>query len=257
MLSANVGFLSQLPASPLSQHGHAKHRPNIRKHRNKKRVHYTASAARRHKYEFDWELEREYWYSRPELRSMSTVRLDEAKILREAKGIEDESRDDADELTNSSRDVFIGYKLTHALDDTDDNHEISIRGIEHFVYPVLQKEMIRRKKELRGAVLGYSRDPKTRKMDPKGIRLAKESAEHSQWARDVAKERGIKYCEMKRGGGRGGGLLQATKMTKARRKFSLCEQMKNETRRGSLMGALEKDDLLSIDAIERGLRETI
>jgi hypothetical protein len=30
--------------------------------------------------------------------------------------------------------------------------------------------------------------------------LAEESAKLSQWARDVASERGVKYCEMKRGG---------------------------------------------------------
>ena len=114
-------------------------------------------------------------------------------------------------MTQSSRIVFIGDKITNALDDCDDNHEISIRGIEHFVFPVLQKEMVRRKKLLKKVVLGYSRDPIQRKKDPNGIKLADESAEHSKWARDVATERGIKYCQMKRGDGRGGGLLAASK----------------------------------------------
>ena len=92
--------------------------------------------------------------------------------------------------------------FTNALDDCDDNHEISIRGIEHFVFPVLQKEMVNKKKLLKKVVLGYSCDPIQRKKDPNGIKLADESAEHSKWARDVATERGIKYCQMKRGGGR-------------------------------------------------------
>lgn len=51
-----------------------------------------------------------------------------------------------------------------------------------------------------------------RKKDPQGIQLANECAKYSSWARNVAKERGIKYCQMKRGGGddlthTAGGLL--------------------------------------------------
>ena len=97
--------------------------------------------------------------------------------------------------------------MTHALDDVDDSHEISIRGIEHFVWPVLQKEMMVRKRELKNMVLVYSHDPTARKKDPKGIELAAECAKYSSWARNVSTEQGIKYCQMKRGGGRGGGLL--------------------------------------------------
>ena len=45
--------------------------------------------------------------------------------------------------------------FTNALDDCDDNHEISIRGIEHFVFPVLQKEMVNKKKLLKRVVLDH------------------------------------------------------------------------------------------------------
>ncbi len=84
--------------------------------------------------------------------------------------------------------------------------------------------MIRRKKELKHAVLGYSRDKLERKKDPLGDKLAERAQELSQWARDVATERGVKYCEMKRGGGRGGGLLKCSKLKdnmKARRGFDV------------------------------------
>lgn len=142
---------------------------------------------------------------------MKEERFDDADVLRKERGIRTSSRNDADDLTVSKRDLFIGDKITNVLDDIDDSHEISVRGIEHFVFPVLQKEMVRRKKEVKKAVLDYSRNPMVRKRDPQGIKLAADSAKHSQWARDVAKERGIKYCQMKRGGGRGGGLLMVAK----------------------------------------------
>lgn len=179
--------------------------------KTKKKVHFTDISNIKHEYEFDWDLEREYWFSKEELKGMNTVRFDDADILRKERGIRTASRNDADEFTESRRNLFIGDKITNALDDCDDNHEVSIRGIEHFVFPVLQKEMVRRKKELKMTVLGYSRDPVLRKKDPNGIKLAEESANHSKWARDVATERGIKYCQMKRGAGRGGGLLATSK----------------------------------------------
>jgi hypothetical protein len=68
-----------------------------------------------------------------------------------------------------------------------------------FVWPVLQKEMQVRKNAVRRVVIDWS-IPKNRKKDPRGLKLAEESAQLSKWARDVATERGIKYCEMKRGG---------------------------------------------------------
>merc|ERR1712008_125403 len=99
------------------------------------------------------------------------------------------------------------------------------------------------RKDLITTILGHSRDPQARKLDPQGIKLAKECAAHSQWARDVALERGIKYTEMKRGGGRGGGVFKAVKGSKSsqgKRRLSLCERMENEDKimsaRGSILG---------------------
>ena len=141
-------------------------------------------------YEFDWELEGEYWYTKEELKKMKDVRLNDAAILRKEREIRTATRDDADTLSGSRKSIFIGDSITHALDDRDENERVSVQGIEHFVWPVLQKEMVNRKKELKAAVVAFSRDPKLRKVDPQGEKLAEESAKLSQWARDVAKERG-------------------------------------------------------------------
>ena len=185
----------------------------------KKNVHFTDIKPIQHDYEFDWDLESEYWFSKAELKTFNEVRFDEADVLRKERGIRTKSRNDADDIEEEDdRNDFIGDALTHALDDDNDGHEISLRGIEHFVWPVLQKEMVTRKKVLKKLVIEW-RLPINRRKDPQGLKLAEDSAKLSEWARDVAKERGIKYCEMKRGGM----LLKnarAMRMNKSERRLS-------------------------------------
>lgn len=168
--------------------------------RKKKKVHFTDNKPVDHCYEFDWELECDYWFSKAELKAFNEVRFDEADVLRKERGIRTRSRNDADEIEEEEdRNVFIGDALTNALDDDNDGHEISLRGIEHFVWPVLQKEMVSRKKQLKKVVIEW-RLPANRRKDPKGLKLAEDAAKLSKWAREVAQERGIKYTEMRRGG---------------------------------------------------------
>ena len=227
-----MGFFSRSSArqsSPASTHSRSITKSFTAK--NLKKVHFTDISAVKNEYEFDWDLEPEYWYSTVELKAFNDLRFDEAADLRKERGIRTASRNDADALSESRRSLFIGDKVTNALDDCDDNGEISIRGIEHFVFPVLQKEMVNRKKGLKQAVVGYSRDPTQRKADPKGDKLADESAKHSQWARDVATERGIKYCTMKRGAGRGGGLLSASKAANGKCRRGLARQLTEKENR--------------------------
>ena len=179
------------------------------KNNKKKKVRFTPYGPTLHSYEFNWELEGDYWFSKAELKTFNEVRFDEADVLRKERGIRTKSRHDADGIEEEDdRNNFIGDALTHALDDDNDSHDISLRGIEHFVWPVLQKEMMMRKKKLKTVVLEW-RLPANRRKDPNGIKLAEDSAKLSEWARDVAQERGIKYCEMKRGGI----LLQNTRTT--------------------------------------------
>jgi len=80
--------------------------------------------------------------------------------------------------------------LSAALSDEDRDEGVSIRGIEHFVYPDLQQEMIRRKKEVQREVMDFVR---AKRPDPQGWRLAEHSRTYSQWARNVALEKGMKY----------------------------------------------------------------
>mmetsp|Transcript_6880 Transcript_6880/g.10027 ORF Transcript_6880/g.10027 Transcript_6880/m.10027 type:complete len:245 (+) Transcript_6880:195-929(+) len=168
--------------------------------KKKKKVHFTDTKPIDHCYEFDWELEGEYWFSKAELKAFNEVRFDEADVLRKERGIRTRSRNDADEIEEEEdRNIFIGDALTNALDDDNDGHEISLRGIEHFVWPVLQKEMVSRKKQLKKVVIEW-RLPVNRRKDPKGLKLAEDAAKLSEWAREVAQERGIKYTEMRRGG---------------------------------------------------------
>ena len=168
--------------------------------KSKRKVRFTDIKPLHHNYEFDWDLEGEYWFSKAELKAFNEVRFDEADVLRKERGIRTKSRDDADEIDNEEdRNDFIGDALTFALDDDNDGHEISLRGIEHFVWPVLQKEMVKRKKILKKVVVQW-RIPMNRRKDPQGLKLAEESEKLSEWARNVAQERGIKYTEMRRGG---------------------------------------------------------
>lgn len=188
-----------------------------------KKVRFTDIKPIHHNYEFDWELEGDYWFSKDELKKFNEVRFDEADVLRKERGIRTKSRNDADDIDGTFRNDFIGDALTHALDDDNDGHAISLRGIEHFVWPVLQKEMVSRKKVLKKVVVEW-RIPMNRRKDPQGLKLAEDAAKLSEWAVGVAQERGIKYTEMKRGGM----LLKSSKNMKL-----------NQTRR-RLSGAVRK-----------------
>jgi hypothetical protein len=127
----------------------------------------------------------------------------------------------------------VGDTITAALDDVD-NGEVSVRGIEHFVWPVLQKEMISRKKELKAFVVEYSKDTNRRANDPNGEKLAAAVVEMSKWARNVASERGIKYCQMKRGGA----LLKNTHAIFGRRKLDVGRM--TLTKRDSLIRGMKR-----------------
>jgi hypothetical protein len=76
------------------------------------------------------------------------------------------------------------------LNTPDDHDTTSIRGIEHFVYPELQQEMIRKKKEVQSQVMLLVT---SKKPDPQGWRLANHFRMYSQWARDVALDKGRAY----------------------------------------------------------------
>ncbi|KAL3781622.1 hypothetical protein HJC23_001999 [Cyclotella cryptica] len=218
--------------------------------KSSKQVHFAPPPllASRHAYPFDWSIESAVWYSRDELNALKEDRFNEADALRRERGISTSSRDDADKIADGrEKEIWVGDTMTHALDDRDEGL-ISVRGIEHFVWPVLQKEMVTRKKELKKFVVDYSKDKQRRMSDPNGDKLAEACAARSRWARDAASERGIKYCQMKRGAGRGGGLLKNTKMILERRKLETSRR--SLVRRESLVKAFRRMSSLGRDVEE-------
>lgn len=157
----------------------------------KKVVHFSTIEVQ--PFHFDWDLAPDVFYTRRELTAMGQSRFDDAATLRQQRLLDGNSKgasmDDGD-ISTKSKNKDVGSLLTTALEDSDIDDNVSIRGIEHFVYPNLQQEMIRRKKEVQREVLEFVR---SKRPDPQGWRLAQHSRTYSQWARNVALEKGMKY----------------------------------------------------------------
>lgn len=161
--------------------------------KGKKVVHFSTIEVQ--PFHFDWNLANDVFYTRKELTAMGQSRFDDAATLRQQRRqAENENAgqavDDVD-ISKRSKVKDIATLLSAALDEADRDENVSIRGIEHFVYPDLQQEMIRRKKEVKREVMGFVR---SKRPDPQGWRLAQHSRSFSQWARNVALEKGMKYC---------------------------------------------------------------
>ena len=137
---------------------------------------------------YDWSCTRDYFYSSAEIATMKSARFEDAALLRNEEKTS-ATHDDLD-ITRRQKIVCIDSLLSLALNDPDENPNASIRGIEHMVYPELQQEMIRKKKEVQDQVMSFVR---SKRPDPQGWRLANHSRIHSQWARDVALEKGQAY----------------------------------------------------------------
>jgi len=171
--------------------------------KGKKVVHFSTIEVQ--PFHFDWSLADDVFYTREELTAMGKTRFDDAATLRQhrrraeaekeskaeaKKKKEDQCVDDLN-LSKRTKVLTVATLLSQALNFADTNENASIRGIEHFVYPELQQEMIRRKKEVQREVLGFVR---SKQPDPQGWRLANYSRSFTQWARDLALEKGMKYC---------------------------------------------------------------
>jgi hypothetical protein len=159
----------------------------------KKCVHFSTIEVQQ--FHFDWSLADQVFYTRKELTAMGQNRFDDADFLRRQRQLDgwgdgQQAVDDGG-TSKKPKDVAIADLLSLALSDEDRGESVSIRGIEHFVYPDLQQEMIRRKKEVQREVMAFVR---AKRPDPQGWRLAEHSRTYSQWARNVALEKGMKYC---------------------------------------------------------------
>lgn len=150
-------------------------------------------------FRFDWTLADDVFYTRKELAEMGQSRFDDADILRKQRQLEsttqlttakEQAQDDVGTSIKSNEDLITDL-LSQALTDKDSDPNVSIRGIEHFVYPDLQQEMIRRKRQVQREVMEFVR---SKRPDPQGWRLADHSRQYSEWARNVAIHKGMNYC---------------------------------------------------------------
>jgi len=127
------------------------------------------------------------YYTRPELQVLNQSRFDEAAKLRQynSKAVSKGKRSASDDINMNSKSGTpedLATTLTKAYTDPDNRADVTIRGIEHFVYSLLQQEMVKRKRELQREVVQLSQ---SKSKDPQGLRVAQTSMNASQWARDV------------------------------------------------------------------------
>ncbi|KAL7553644.1 hypothetical protein ACHAWF_016951 [Thalassiosira exigua] len=138
-----------------------------------------------HTYGFDPNLVGDIFYKRCELEDMGRSRYEDAAMLLKHR------LNDLEHLSKKSTRNDVAMLLAKALSDDDrDDEEMSIKGIEHFVYPKLRREMIQHKNELRREVLNFAH---SKRPDTQGWRLAQHSRMLSRWAQEVAQEKGMRY----------------------------------------------------------------
>lgn len=187
--------ISGLHFSPGAILGHHHHHSSATPDRKAVAVRFSADEAEVYVVEFDWNHTDDVFYTPSEMREMSQSRFDDAAAIRR-KRLEGERRRGSVtlECLEHRAEVMdragVSALLTKALLDEDRDEGTSIQGIEHMVYPDLQRAMIQRKKELREEVLTFA---KSKRPDPQGWRLARHSRERSKWAQDVARKKGRMY----------------------------------------------------------------
>lgn len=151
----------------------------------KKTVHFATIEVQ--SYNWDYSCDEDVFLKKEEIMAMNKDRFKDAKKLRKERNIT--SSTDIDITKRASEIERLMMEAFDAKLDKDD--QVSICGIEHFVYPSLQQEMIRRKKHAKQEVFRFQKE---RRPDPHGLRLARLSEEYTQWARDVAAFKGRRYC---------------------------------------------------------------
>ncbi len=155
----------------------------------KKTVHFAAIEVQ--PYSWDYSCDEDVFLKKEEIMAMNKDRFKDAKKIRKERNISSSS-----DIDISKRASEIERLMLEAFDSKlDKDDQVSICGIEHFVYPAMQQEMIRRKKYAKQQVFDFQ---KGRRPDPHGLRLARLSEEYTQWARDVAAFKGRSYCVQQR-----------------------------------------------------------
>jgi len=197
---SNVGSSLKAPTSKNAKKGGFFSAFQYNDPTKKKTVHFATIEVQ--PYHWDYSCDPDVYYRKDQITAMNKQRFTDASKLRKQRNIKVPAKDDmennnskakaCDDVDIAKRASDIDALLNEAFDaERDIDEEVSIRGIEHFVYPELQQEMIRRKKHAKREVLNFK---KSKRPDPQGWRLARLSEANTQWARDVAIEKGMRYC---------------------------------------------------------------
>lgn len=140
-------------------------------------------------FQFDWDLADDVFYTREQLRAMNNLRFEDASKLR-AKMLKKESHSAAHDdsvLTRKSTAGSTNQLLSDIINDRDEwDANISLDGIEPFVFLELKDEMVKKKAIVKKEILDFV---KVNKSDPQGWRLASHSRFHTQWARSIAQDK--------------------------------------------------------------------
>ena len=119
---------------------------------------------------------------------MNNLRFEDASKLRakmrENRGV---AHDDCALTRRSGAGNSTTQLLTDIINDRDEwDANISLDGIEPFVFLELKDEMVKKKAIVKKEVLDFV---KANKSDPQGWRLASQSRFHTKWARNIAQEK--------------------------------------------------------------------
>ena len=120
---------------------------------------------------------------------MNNVRFDDASKSRKkmlGEKIQSITRDDSSLLRKSTA-GSTNQLLSQIINDRDEwDANISLDGIEPFVFLELRDEMVKKKANVKKEVIDFV---KANRSDPQGWRLASHSRFHTQWARNIAQEK--------------------------------------------------------------------
>lgn len=133
-------------------------------------------------YQWDRINNKHVYYTKDELSNMGNQRNKDASKLRKERLF---SGHHEKELTPTL--------LSFIFDPNEDIYKrASSRGIEHYVYPELRREIVRKQKIARAEVLNYVR---SNPFDPDGMKLREHSEQYTRWARELALKKAKWYAQ--------------------------------------------------------------
>lgn len=132
-------------------------------------------------YQWDRINNKHVYYTKDELSDMCNQRNEDASKLRKER------------LFSGHREKDLTPTLLFFIFDPNDDiyKRASSRGIEHYVYPELRREIVRKQKRARAEVLNYVR---SNPLDPDGRKLREHSEQYTSWARELALKKAKWYA---------------------------------------------------------------